>query len=211
MLMKLPIEKILFLDIETVPEVAEWNALPENMKNLWAKKVERQLAEEESPEEHYSKRAGILSEFGKIICISVGIVTQNKIRLKSYYGDDEQKILSGFSDLLNDSYFSSGVILCAHNGKEFDFPYIARRMLIQGMKLPQALNIQAKSLGKFLIWIPWNCGNSGISNIILRSICWPQFLTFLLPKTTLTVRRSPKFIMKTMIWNELKNTVKRMY
>jgi DNA polymerase elongation subunit (family B) len=144
MLMKLPIEKILFLDIETVPEVAEWNALPENMKNLWAKKVERQLAEEESPEEHYSKRAGILSEFGKIICISVGIVTQNKIRLKSYYGDDEQKILSGFSDLLNDSYFSSGVILCAHNGKEFDFPYIARRMLIQGMKLPQALNIQGK-------------------------------------------------------------------
>lgn len=147
MLKKLPIDRILFLDIETVPEVPEFNLLAENRKELWAKKVEKQLGEDETAEDFYEKRAGILAEFGKIICISVGlVVNDNKIRLNSFYGDDENKILNDFSEMLGRRYFTEkgGAILCAHNGKEFDFPYIARRMLIQGVELPAALDIQGK-------------------------------------------------------------------
>ena len=144
MLKNLPIEKVLFLDIETVPQVSDWIDLPENMKELWSKKVEKQLGEDDTPESFYNELAGILSEFGKIICISVGYINRHKIKLKSFYGDDEKKILEEFSELLSGSYYISGVILCAHNGKEFDFPYIARRMLIHGMDLPPALSIQGK-------------------------------------------------------------------
>lgn len=144
MLKNLPIEKVLFLDIETVPQVSDWIDLPENMKELWSKKVERQLGEYDTAESFYNDRAGILSEFGKIICISVGYINRHKIKLKSFYSDDEKKILEEFSELLNGSYYISDVILCAHNGKEFDFPYIARRMLIHGMDLPPALSIQGK-------------------------------------------------------------------
>lgn len=145
MLKSLPIDKVLFLDIETVPEVPGWNLLAENMKDLWRKKVEKQLVDGISPEEFYEQRAGILAEFGKIICISVGyIYDHNKLKLKSFYGDDEETILKDFSDLLNKSCYKKGVLLCAHNGKEFDFPYIARRMLIQGIDLPPALDIQGK-------------------------------------------------------------------
>lgn len=143
-LSKLPIEKILFLDLETVPEVSDWKELPDNMKELWEKKVEKQLGEGETTEDFYEKRAGILAEFGKIICISVGIVVNNKIKLTSYYGDDEKKILNDFSGLVNSRYFGEGLMLCAHNGKEFDFPYLGRRMLIHGIDLPNVLDIQGK-------------------------------------------------------------------
>src|SRR5690606_2426747 len=94
MLKKIPQQKVLFLDIETVPEVSNWNELPDDWKSLWTKKIERQLSDEETPEEFYGKRAGILAEFGKIICISCGIISEeNKIRIKSFYGDNESQIL----------------------------------------------------------------------------------------------------------------------
>ncbi len=144
MLKKIPIEKILFLDIETVPQVSDWNKLPDDIKDLWEKKIQFQLKENETAEEFYGKRAGILAEFGKIICISVGIVVKNKIKIKSYYGDDEKEILVEFSDLLNSNYFAKGVILCAHNGKEFDFPYLGRRMLINGLDIPSTLDVRGK-------------------------------------------------------------------
>lgn len=145
MLKKIPHQKVLFLDIETVPEASNWNELSPEWQNLWLKKVEKQLSGDETPEEFYGKRAGILSEFGKIICISCGIiVNENMLRLKSFYGDDENKILKEFNAMLSDSYFGSNVIFCAHNGKEFDFPFLARRMIINGIKLPLPLNIQGK-------------------------------------------------------------------
>ena len=144
MLKKIPIEKILFLDIETVPQVSDWNKLPDNIKDLWEKKIQFQLKENETAEEFYGKRAGILAEFGKIICISVGIVVKNKIKIKSFYGDDEKEILVEFSELLNSNHFAKGVILCAHNGKEFDFPYLGRRMLINGLDIPSTLDVRGK-------------------------------------------------------------------
>jgi len=145
MLKKIPSHKVLFLDIETVPQVGNWDKLSPEWQSLWTKKVEKQLSEDETAEEFYGKRAGILAEFGKIICISCGIITnENQLKLKSFYGDDEVDILIGFNKLLHDSYFKSDLILCAHNGKEFDFPFLARRMLINQIEIPTVLNLQGK-------------------------------------------------------------------
>lgn len=145
MLKKIPSQKVLFLDIETVPEVGDWNELSTSWQELWIKKTEKQLSENETPEEFYGKRAGILAEFGKIVCISCGIITdENKFRLKSFYGDNESQILKEFNELVKGTYFQSNVILCAHNGKEFDFPFMARRMIINEIELPNALNMQGK-------------------------------------------------------------------
>ncbi|MBA5629186.1 3'-5' exonuclease [Moheibacter lacus] len=145
MLKKIPSQKVLFLDIETVPEVGNWSELSDEWKDLWAKKIDKQLTEDETAEEFYGKRAGILAEFGKIICISCGIIVENdKIHLKSFYGDNESQILKDFNELINGKYFDSNVIFCAHNGKEFDFPYMARRMIINEIELPPALDLQGK-------------------------------------------------------------------
>lgn len=145
MLKKIPSHKVLFLDIETVPQAESWNKLSPEWQNLWAKKVEKQLPEDETTEEFYGKRAGILSEFGKIICISCGIITnENILKLKSFYGDDEVDILLGFNKLIQNNYFKSDLILCAHNGKEFDFPFLARRMLINQIEIPYVLDLQGK-------------------------------------------------------------------
>lgn len=134
-------ENVLFLDIETVSQYQDYEHLPDVMKPLWdhkAQYLKREITD--SPISLY-ERAGIYAEFGKIICISVGFFHGKNLRIKSFKGDDEHDILSGFSDLLYRSYSKSESLLCAHNGKEFDFPYIARRMLINGIKLPEILNI----------------------------------------------------------------------
>jgi hypothetical protein len=143
MLKKINEEQILFLDIETVPEISNYNDLPEKMKLFWDKKAKKLASEHENSEEIY-QRAGIYAEFGKIICISVGILFTEKkekfLRVKSFFGHDEKKILFEFRDLLKKSFNTSDKFLCAHNGKEFDFPYIARRMLINSVSLPEILD-----------------------------------------------------------------------
>ncbi len=145
MLSSIPLKQILFIDLETVPEYNDWTELSERAQILWEKKTRFQRKEEISPEEFYYERAGILSEFGKIICLSCGLVIDDKkIRIKSFYGGDEIKILTGFNELLKSGYFNSGLLLCAHNGKEFDFPYLARRMMIHQIKIPKILQIQGK-------------------------------------------------------------------
>ncbi len=147
MLDNLNISKVLFLDIETVPQVYNFNDLDERGKELWEKKNAWQLRDGGSPEDIY-ERAGILAEFGKIVCISVGFVASDgpfkNIRTKSFYGDDEKVLLKEFSELLNNHYTFPDQLLCAHNGKEFDFPYICRRMLINGLKIPTILNMAGK-------------------------------------------------------------------
>lgn len=142
-------ENILFLDIETVPQCCHYNELEERTKELWDKKASsfRRDITDETPADLY-ERAGIYAEFGKIICISVGYIRKEDqeqvLRVKSFYGDDEKKLLSDFIQLM-DAYYSKGdSLLCAHNGKEFDFPYIARRILINGLKIPTLLNIAGK-------------------------------------------------------------------
>ena len=144
MLQTIPIEKVLFLDIETVPQVGNWEALDESTQKLWDKKTRLQRKDDFSAEEFYTEQGGIMAEFGKIICISVGIMEKNeKIMIKSFYGDDEKKLLEEFGEIFNRPKLRD-VILCAHNGKEFDFPWIARRFLINGMHPPKPFQLFGK-------------------------------------------------------------------
>lgn len=136
MINNIPIEKVLFLDIETVPKVSNFEELSDTEQKLWDKKTQRQREEEVSAEEFYGERAGVMAEFGKIICISVGMFEKNEtLKIKSFAGDEEKKLLEEFGEIFNSSRLRE-VILCAHNGKEFDFPWIARRFLINGMQPP---------------------------------------------------------------------------
>jgi len=140
------LSRMLFLDIETVSQKASFSELSERMQALWNKKADmiRKSGEEElTPADLYG-RAGIYSEFGKIVCISVGFIKDDKLRIKSFYGHDEAKLLNEFADLLNNHYNGIGCALCAHNGKEFDFPYIARRMVINGIELPKILDVAGR-------------------------------------------------------------------
>ena len=145
MLNDLRLENVLFLDIETVPASSEFNDLTDEEKKLWEKKAEilRRNDPETTADGLYS-RAGIYSEFGKIICISCGFANGKEFRIKSFYGDDESILLEEFAHMLNKHYDTERYLLCGHNGKEFDFPYISRRMLINGIKLPNILNMAGK-------------------------------------------------------------------
>jgi len=147
MLDHINIQHVLFLDIETVPEVHDYSELNEAKQHLWDDKSNYMQKGELSAEDFYEK-AGIMAEFGKIVCISVGYI-QNKqdgkqLRLKSFYSHNEKELLSEFIDLLNNYYNTDRHLLCAHNGKEFDFPYVARRILINGLELPGILDIAGK-------------------------------------------------------------------
>lgn len=142
MLQQLDLQNILVLDIETVPQFSTFDELPENLQKFWDLKTRFQRKEQETPDEFY-QRAGIWAEFGKIICISVGIFKNNQsFRVKSFYSHDENELLTDFIKLLNGQ--PPQLILCAHNGKEFDFPYLCRRMLINGLEIPAQLNIAGK-------------------------------------------------------------------
>ncbi|KAB1063702.1 3'-5' exonuclease [Salibacter halophilus] len=147
MLENVDITNILFLDIETVPQEKTFDSLSDSAKALWTKKANRLKTDEETPDELYD-RAGIYAEFGKIVCISVGFMrnTTNgkRLRITSFSGDSETDFLQNFADLLNSHFNEPQHLLCAHNGKEFDFPYIARRMLVNGVKLPNLLDIAGK-------------------------------------------------------------------
>lgn len=147
MLQTLDLQKIIFLDIETVPLEYNFKDLPQKTIDLWDKKTKYiQKYQEISAEEAYGK-SGIYAEFAKIVCISAGYFHKEgkelKLRIKSFYGDDEKKILTDFHSLLNKT-LKENYMLCAHNGKEFDFPFLGRRTLINGLKLPSQLDIAGK-------------------------------------------------------------------
>jgi len=146
MLKRIDPEQVLFLDIETVPQNEAFDQLDEPEKELWAQKTAYQRKDEYSPQEFYD-RAGIWAEFGKIICISAGYIHQREagrtFRVTSFYGD-EKEILFEFKQLVENHFSRPANLLCAHNGKEFDFPYIARRMLIHGIDLPSKLDLFGK-------------------------------------------------------------------
>jgi len=145
MLKDIKLERVLFLDVETVPQTYDYQDLDEKTKELFNQKTRFSQNEEKSFESLYNERGSILSEFGKIICISIGLVTKDslgvrKIRLKSFAHDDEETILLQFKKLLETQEY----VLCGHNSKEFDIPYICRRMLINGISLPNTLDIAGK-------------------------------------------------------------------
>lgn len=147
MLENVNIEKILFLDIETVPAVYDYDNLDETTQALWNHKSSYWQKEDLGPKDVYD-RAGIYAEFGKIVCISVGFVSQRNgeevARMRSFCNHDEKQLLKEFCDLLNSYYNHPSFMLAGHNAKEFDFPFIARRLLINGLKLPTLLNIAGK-------------------------------------------------------------------
>jgi DNA polymerase elongation subunit (family B) len=147
MLSKINLEKVLFLDIETVAQQSEFSKLSDDFKAHWEKKASFIGKEDETTEDTY-ERAGIYAEFGKIVCISVGFINieneEKKLRIKSFANDDEAILINNFFELLNSHYNNREALLCAHNGKEFDFPYIARRALVNGINIPEILDLAGK-------------------------------------------------------------------
>lgn len=142
----LDLKNILFLDIETVPEQESYTELNKDKQVLWEEKSQYKRKDDFTAEEFY-KQAGIWAEFGKIVCISVGFFSfeqdKRQLRLKTFHGD-EKELLKAFKMLLERYFNRKEYLLCAHNGKEFDFPYIGRRMLINGIGLPDKLDLLGK-------------------------------------------------------------------
>ena len=135
------LENILFLDIETVPVHYKYEQLSETEKNLWNKKM--LFAKDKTSEEHYLK-AGVYSEFAKVICIGLGFYHENKFRVKCIAGDNEKELLIEFSKLVTQFFNKPEHHFCAHNGKEFDFPFLCRRMVVHRIALPKNMDMQGK-------------------------------------------------------------------
>ena len=145
MLDELNLRKIMVIDIETVPQYSAYSEVPENLQTLWEAKTRYQRKPDQTPDDFY-ERAGILAEFGKIVCISMGVFQQEeevcKLRIKSLHGDDETKLLNAFIHLLKKQH--NDLTFCAHNGKEFDYPYLCRRMVVNGLNIPRQLSMSGK-------------------------------------------------------------------
>lgn len=155
MLDKIKEENILFIDIETVGQTPSYTQLDDKTKDLWAKKMQWQVEKEGKSAEELYEKAGIWAEFGKIVCISAGFIVteegERHFRVKSFCGSNEKMLLESFSELLNTHFNKDKHMLCAHNGKEFDFPYICRRLLINGLPIPKILDCAGKK--------PWEINN----------------------------------------------------
>lgn len=143
MLDNIDIKNVLFLDIETVAQVFEYDNLDPAVRSLWNSKFAYLEGGDTSPKDQY-KKAGVYAEFAKVVCITVGMFANKQFRLRSFAGHDEKMLLQEFADMLNSHFNREEHLLCAHNGKEFDFPFMARRMLINGVRLPKLLDIAGK-------------------------------------------------------------------
>lgn len=148
MLYEVPSENILFIDIETVPLHYRFDEMTEEMQLLWSDKTRFIQQREEKDAAEVYERAGVYAEFGKVICISIGYLHQSAgdkmLRITSFAGEDEREVLEDFAGLLNSRFSAPHYFMCGHNIKEFDIPYLCRRMLIHGMRLPEMLNIAGK-------------------------------------------------------------------
>lgn len=142
------LERLLVIDVETVSQQASYTELNETWQALWGRKASNLKADEGETAESLYKRAGIYAEFGKVVCISFGIFRacddHYQFRLKSFSGHDEKEVLNSFADLLNTRFDNTMFAMVAHNGKEFDFPYLSRRMLVNNIRLPLLLNTPGK-------------------------------------------------------------------
>jgi DNA polymerase elongation subunit (family B) len=142
------LKDILFLDIETVGCADDYSKLSERLKAQWVRKsgfFKRDAGQ--TDEDLFHEKAGIYAEFGKIVVIAIGKYTETEsgtlgIKTKYFADHDEKKLLSEFYEALEK--MGPTVRLCAHNGKEFDFPYMSRRMLVNGIQLPSVLNMAGK-------------------------------------------------------------------
>ncbi len=147
MLDDIRLEHLICIDIETVPEHASFSDVPDALKPLYLSKVARLKSANESEEEQYSNHAGIFAEFGKIVCICLGLFRETDnvptLRIKSIAGHDEKELLETFCQLLA-SFSSDRYQFCGHNIREFDLPFICRRLLIQHLHLPRMLDFMGK-------------------------------------------------------------------
>lgn len=147
MLEQVRTDSVLFLDIETVPQYPDWETVPEQIRLLWDKKEQYFREPGEEAGSHYN-RAGIYAEFGQVICISAGMFTFRSEELtftvRSYAGQNEKQVLTEFASVLRRLSAEPNKTLCAHNGKDFDYPYLARRMMIHGINLPSLLDNAGK-------------------------------------------------------------------
>ncbi len=150
MLDHINLQNVLIIDIETVPFSDDFSKLDTEMKLLWEKKASWRMQSDDNIGDFYFDKSGIYAEFGKVICISCGFFRKRKgntfdLRIRSFSSEDEKVLLAEFIDLLDTHYFNiKKHLLCGHNGKEFDFPYLARRMLINELTLPGLLDIAGK-------------------------------------------------------------------
>ena len=137
----------LIIDIETAPPYRSFDDMPDDWKRLWIEKISKTMPENLNPHESYRQRGGILAEFGKIICISSGYFFRDreskiKFRIKSIYHQDERLVLEEFLQQLEAfKNYSGRLFFGGHNIREFDIPYLCRRMLVWGMQIPQCLDL----------------------------------------------------------------------
>jgi 3'-5' exonuclease len=143
-------KNLLFIDIETVSAENSYNLLSDRFQKLWKHKASFLKNEKNlTIEEQYFDRAAIYAEFGKIIVIGVGFFYWDEannlcLKTKTLVADNEKELLQEFKKLLDQRFKSKDLALCAHNGKEFDFPYLCRRMLVNEVSLPKALDFSGK-------------------------------------------------------------------
>jgi DNA polymerase elongation subunit (family B) len=152
--MKIQFDKIfknlLVIDIETASAFEQYQDMNERMQSLWNKKASFiSKSDEDTPEELYFEKGAIFAEFGKVICISAGVFTMENdntvgLRIKSFASETEAETLEAFKNLIETKFDSKYLRMIAHNGKEFDFPYLCRRMLVNEIDIPDALDIRDK-------------------------------------------------------------------
>jgi len=156
-------ENLLFIDIETVSEKATYQNLTKNWQELWTEKTQRILPSENTAAEFYEQRAGVMAEFAKVICISIGYFKYEgevmQLRIKSFYADEEKKVLQDFIATLNQMEIQNNKwCFAGHNIKEFDIPFLCRRLLINGMPIPEYIDFQnmkpweTNSIDTFQYW-----------------------------------------------------------
>lgn len=144
MLNNIKYHKLLFIDIETVPFHPDYAELDDDWKQMWEKKAKWMVRGEQTSEDVWFQRAGIFAEFGKIICISLAYFQKDskELRVKSFYNDDEVVLLKLFIDVMHRHFYNlNRFAFCGHNIKEFDIPYLSRRILANGLELPALLNL----------------------------------------------------------------------
>lgn len=147
MITKIPLENFLIIDIETVSEKKDYSSLTEEWQHLWQEKVKRSLPEEVTEDEYYPQRAGVMAEFAKVVCISLGYFKKEagsyQFRVKSIFSHDEKELLQNFITTLNQlEAVHNHWSFTGHNIKEFDIPFLCRRLLINSLQVPPYLDFQ---------------------------------------------------------------------
>lgn len=142
-------KEILFLDIETVTETATWEELDQRKQALWIKKsTQFHNTSSTDPADLYFEKGAIFAEYGRVVAIAIGMIGKKEgqefLKVKAFAQEDESQLLEEFANFLHQNISPEKYLLCAHNGKEFDYPYLCRRLIIHGMPLPEILNLVNK-------------------------------------------------------------------